>query len=228
MAKWTKTTPAKAHPTKGKGAIPGSITQRNTTAKATALAVSKPMNGLAQTWDQGLPRTQQLAADMLQQLSAIAALEDLTDPQKYTLHDYVNKTFINDNAAIKAVADIIRGRALAAMQAAPTEVTPNGTIKVKYITLTGAMAVKEARNQKSGLDPKLVEAQLRARSLSVQTYMQEQVKFGIIDSDLAKATNTKTTEQRLLDDGVFTYDELQTLKHKPQLAVYPSKMVSDE
>lgn len=204
--------------TKGKPAVKGSITDTLKTAKQTGLAVSKPMDGLQQKWETGFPRFKTLVANTLQQLSALAALDKLTPEQLSQLHDDVGKSFTSEKSAMNAIATIIKARTIAALKAlTPTQELPSGTRRWVF----GGM-VKELRVQKTGLDPKLVEAQLRARAIEVTKYMQPDVRYIISDND--------ATEKMLLDDKVFTHVEIAAMRYdrEKNVALMPSKPVGQE
>lgn len=210
---------SKRKPPQGKGVpqfkgrtIAGTATAEQA-VRATAKAITAPLNASTLTYDSALPVTRTRVADALQALSALAALPNLSAEQLSSLHDLTSLWFTSDKAAVKTIVEVIKGRAVAALRALqPDEVLDSGTRRYRFGGLQ-----KELRVMRTGLDPKKVEAQLRARGAAVGTYMRAEVKYGV----------TSDTEQRLLDDKVFTVEELKAMKYEESYALMPSKPIFD-
>lgn len=75
----------------------------------------------------------------------------------------------------------------------------------------------EARPWRTGLEAKKVEALLRAKELSVDTFMDKDIKYLVNETRLASA----------VDQGYLTNDELDTCRYELSYALQPIKKVGN-
>lgn len=199
---------AKGAAMKGQPARPGTVTDTNKQIRQVGKAITKPIDGTVMNYEAGLTAAKQRLADGLQQLTAVIALQNLSITELSELHDY--GTFLTK--AVEEAGKLARARTLAYMEE-NAERTESGGLKL--VLPDGR--VKEARPQRTGLDAKLVEAALRARSLSVDQYMSKTITYHC----------NETTAQRLVDDKAFTQDELKNLEHRAAYALQKTKSPKD-
>lgn len=181
-------------------------------ADSSEMVVAQPLNALATTFKEALTNAKEHIGVGLQALTAATAMKDLQPVDILTLHDYTKG--VED--AVDDTCKFARARALILKDSIGVPFGANGLSReVKVGNL-----VKRFTIQKSGLDPKVVEAAIRAKDLSVTKYMDPDTKYVLKQNDL--------TRKMLIDDGVFTADELKTMEYEPQYRVERSKEVSDE
>lgn len=112
------------------------------------------------------------------------------------------------------VSDLIksaRERLLTLLKSDGEKTTDAGTLRLNV----DGWAL-EARPQSTNYDAKRLEALLRAKGLSVDTYMTREVSYSVSPDGVA----------RLLADGVATLDELNTTKPEARFNVMRPKKVS--
>lgn len=180
-------------------------------AQASSMVVQKPLNALATTFPKAMEQAKEHIGVGLQALTAATAMKDLAPQDVLTLHDYSKG--VED--AVGETVKFARARALILKDELGTPMGNGLSKEVKVGNLTKRFIV-----QKSGLDPKVVEAAIRAKDLSVTKYMDPDTKYILKQNDL--------TRKMLIDDGVFTADELKTMEYEPQYRVERSKEVTDE
>lgn len=185
-------------------------------AEASALAVQNPLPALALDFPGAMAQAKEHVGFGLQALTAATALKDLEPQEVLALHDYTKS--VED--AVEETGKFARARALILKDSMGTPIGANGE---SYEVRAGGMA-KRFIVQKTGLNPKVVQAGLQAKQLTLTKYMDSEQVYFIRKSH----SGEDMTRQLLLDDGVFTADELKTMEYEPSYRVERSKEVSDE
>lgn len=116
------------------------------------------------------------------------------------------------NKRIEDTEKVSKAILIQALRDSGTKVTDKGSL-----SLTVGEFRVEARPTRTGLDPKKVEALLRAKDLSLDELMDKEVKYILNETRLATAV-----EQELL-----TQEELETCRYELSYALQPIQKVSN-
>lgn len=178
--------------------------------KDVALAVKSKVDGLSLTFDKALSTAKEAMALGFQNLTAAIAMKDLTPMETVQVHDY-SKSLAD---AIDEAGKLARSRVL--------ELTlrtgqPVGEAGLSRELKVGGL-VQRVTIQKSGPDPKKLEAVLRAKNAPLTKYMEQVVSYKLSDTGVKAA----------VDDGVLSLDELKAIEYEPSYRVERSKEAKDE
>lgn len=115
--------------------------------------------------------------------------------------------------AIKDISDVARALLIAHLQKEGKQTTEKGSLGLEV----GGFKL-EARPTRTGYDAQKVEALLRAKELSLDTYMDKDIRYVLNETRLESAVVA----------GVLSKDEVETCRYEVSYALQTPKKVSAE